>query len=85
MAQFLELGATSGGSYALSEDQSSLFLLGLGAAANFFAEVVYQDIIKELVDLNFNLIPGQTYPYLKYSKLGDVKYAELATTISTLV
>ncbi len=85
LAQFLELGATWGGSYALSEDQSSLFLLGLAAAANQFCEVVYQDILKELVDLNFSLIPGQSYPYLKYSKLGDVKYAELATTISTLV
>lgn len=85
LAQFLELGATGGGSYALSEDQSSLFLLGLAAAANQFCEVVFQDIIKELVDLNFSLIPGQNYPYLRYSKLGDVKYNELATTISTLV
>ena len=56
LAQFIDLGAeSSGGSYALSEDQSSLFTLGLTAIANEFAEVVNQDIISQLVAYNFDI------------------------------
>ncbi len=86
LAQFLELGAEGkGGSYALSEDQSSLFLLSLTTIAENIREIVNKQLIKELVDLNFVLQPNETYPQLKYGKIGTVQYKELADTLSTLL
>lgn len=85
LAQFLELGAGEGGSYALSEDQSSLFLLSLTTIAESIREIVNKNLIKELVDLNFSLDENETYPQLKYGKIGTIKYKELADTLSTLI
>lgn len=86
LAGFLDLGSKSGsgGSYALSEDQSSLFLLSLTAIAQQICDVFNREIIPELVDVNFNLAEGQGYPKLAFQKLGEVKYDELATSLSTL-
>lgn len=85
LAGFLELGkAGNGGSYALSEDQSSLFLLSLTALANQVCGTFNRHIIPELVDLNFDLVEGQRYPQLTFQKLGEVKYSEFATSLSTL-
>jgi phage gp29-like protein len=84
LAQFLELWAGSGGSYALSEDQSDLFLISLAAIARQIAETLNRDLIKQLVDLNFTLWENQTYPKLKFNKLGDVDYAKLSSSLSTL-
>lgn len=84
LAQFLELWATGGGSYALSEDQSDLFLISLSAIARQIAETLNKDLIKQLVDLNFTLAENQTYPKLKFNKLGEVDYAKLSSSLSTL-
>ena len=86
LAQFLELGADGGGgSYALSEDQSSLFTLGLTAIANQFCEVVNKELIEELVYYNFDLKANQTLPKLDFAKIGDVDYEKLTTAIDTVV
>ena len=86
LAQFIDLGAeSSGGSYALSEDQSSLFTLGLTAIANEFAEVVNQDIISQLVAYNFDIGEYQTIPYLTFSKIGDIDYEKLTNVISSII
>ena len=85
LAGFLDLGkAGAGWSYALSEDQSSLFLLSLTALANQICDIFNRDIIPELVDLNFTLSEWQKYPKLTFQKLGEVKYNELASSLSTL-
>lgn len=85
LAGFLDLGKTGGGgSYALSEDQSSLFLLSLTALANQICDVFNRHVIPELVDLNFDVAEGQRYPKLTFQKLGEVKYEELASSLSTL-
>ncbi|MFA9262981.1 MAG: hypothetical protein ACEQSB_06585, partial [Undibacterium sp.] len=84
LAGFLDLGKTGGGgSYALSEDQSSLFLLSLTALANQICDVFNRHVIPELVDLNFDVAEGQRYPKLTFQKLGEVKYEELASSLST--
>ncbi len=85
LAQFLELGGTGGGgSYALSEDQSSFFMLSLTAIAKQIAEKLNRELIPELVDLNFDIAPGQSYPKLCFNKLGEVDIAKLSTALSTL-
>lgn len=82
LAQFLELWDTESGSRALSEDQSSLFILWLNAIANQIAEVVNKYVIKELVDLNFNNV--EEYPVLRYQKLWEIDYEKISNTLSTL-
>lgn len=82
MAQFLELGDTQSGSKALSEDQSDLFLLSLGAVAKQIADTVNRFLIPQLVDYNFDGVT--TYPELKFEKIGSVDYQKIATILSTL-
>ena len=85
LAQFLDLGAGGkGGSYALSEDQSSLFILSLQAIANQIRDELNRCVIPELVDANFPIVESQTYPSIAYQKLGDVAYDKLATALASL-
>lgn len=84
LAQFLELGAGEGGSYALSEDQSSLFMLSLTAIAKQIAEKLNRELIPELVDLNFDIAENQSYPKICFNKLGEVDYTKLSSALSTL-
>lgn len=83
LAQFMELGAGGGGgSYALSEDQSSLFLQSNQAIAVYIRDIVNRFIIQRLVDYNFDT---DRYPTLTFDKLGDVKITDFASAIGTLV
>lgn len=67
LAQFINLGSTETGSYALSEDQSSFFLMALQAVANQITDVMNTYAIKPLVNVNWG--PQDKYPRLTYSKL----------------
>lgn len=84
LAQFLELGATGVGSYALSADQSRLFILSLEAVANYVRDCMNRYLIKKLVDYNFDVAPN-AYPELKVEKIGQVNGAELSTTLQRLI
>lgn len=66
----------------MSEDQSDLFLLSLGAVAKQIADTINRFLIPELVDLNFDGVTN--YPKIKFEKLGSVDYQKLATILSTL-
>lgn len=84
LAQFLELGSTEGtGSYALSEDQSGLFLQALEAFANNIKDTFNQYAIKQLVDLNFDGV--KYYPKLTYNGISRVDTDKLATAYSSLI
>lgn len=85
LAQFIELGAEGkGGSYALSEDHSDLFKLGLTAIANQVARVTNEFLIRELVDLNFDMQDGQEYPTLEFDKIGDIDIQKIIDGITAL-
>jgi hypothetical protein len=81
LAQFIELGSTNVGSYALSKDQSSFFLNAMDTIANNIESVINQDAIKQLVDLNFTV---KEYPKLNHGDLGTVNVEELANSIQAL-
>ena len=85
LAQFLELGATrsGGGSRALSQDHSDLFLKAMEAIANTARDVFNQQLIKELVDLNFNDV--KVYPVLDYSGITKVDITAFGTSYAALV
>lgn len=84
LAQFLELGQSSnGGSKALSENHSDIFLKGLESIANTIKNEINTNLIKELVDMNFDNVT--IYPKLDYSGITTVDVAALGTAYSQLV
>lgn len=82
LAQFLELGDTESGSKALSEDQSDLFLLSLGAIGKQICDIFNRFLIPELCDLNYDNIPE--YPKMTFEKLGSIDYEKFANVLSSL-
>lgn len=85
LAQFLELGQTSsgGGSRALSEDQSDLFLKAMESIATNIISVINKDLIPELVDMNFDGI--EIYPKLDFSGISRVDVKALSEAFGALV
>ena len=82
LAQFLQLGSTSVGSFALSNDQSKLFLLCLEAIANHIRDNINRYLIKKLVDFNFDVTD---YPTLRFEKIGNVDHNMLTTSLQRAV
>lgn len=82
LAQFLQLGSTSVGSFALSNDQSKLFILSLEAIANYIRDDINRNLIKKLVDYNFNVT---AYPELRFEKIGNVDHNMLTTSLQRAV
>ncbi|HVB24106.1 MAG TPA: DUF935 family protein [Ktedonobacteraceae bacterium] len=74
LAQFLDLAGSrsggSGGSRALSADQSQLFEKALEAIANEVVEELNINLIQQLCDLNWSKLPNG-YPKVIYSNIGD--------------
>ncbi len=87
LAQFLSLGGDAGsGSRALSEDHSKLFLLSEEAVAKNIQSSLQEQLIKQLVDLNFtkDQLPNG-YPTLTFSKIGDEDTSTMAESVNKLM
>lgn len=82
LANFLELGMGSTGSFALSNDLSDFFLGGLVHIADEICEK-FNRLIKALVILNYG--PQEKYPTLTYTDLNDKAGKELAEILGILV
>ncbi len=82
LAQFLDLGAGSLGSYALSADQTSTFHNNLTAIAKQIKDIINRYAIQQLVDLNYNNV--ENYPTLEFTKVGRINVDELSGAISRL-
>jgi len=80
LAQFIDLGSKSVGSYSLSKDQSQIFLQALDASAKSIEDVINEEI-KRLVDYNWTV---EEYPKLNHTDLGVKDIKELAEAIQTL-
>lgn len=80
LVQFIDLGSSNTGSYALAKDQSKLFLIALDAIGKQIEDVVNQEI-KKLVDYNWNV---EDYPKLTHSDLGIKDVEELSNAIQKL-
>lgn len=66
----------------MSEDQSDLFLLSLGAVAKQIRDTINRFLIPQLVDFNFDGV--EEYPEISFEKIGSVDYTKIATILSTL-
>ena len=83
LANFLELGQSGSGSYALGNDLSDFFLGGLEYIADQITEVINNALIPKLVKLNFP--DGVVRCELRHSGIRDKAGKELADIVQLLV
>ena len=82
LAQFMTLGSGSTGSFALSEDQSSFFLMALKAMGKNICNVINRYAIRELVDYNWEVTK---YPKITVSDLDSYDISKMAEALTKLV
>jgi len=83
LTQFMNLGQEGrGGSYALSSDQSNLFLMSLMSLLEDIAEVFNTQIIPQLVDWNFGT---KKYPKLVFTPFSDTIRSAIMDTFKNLL
>ena len=85
LAQFLSLGGDSGsGSRAVSADHSKLFLLSEEAVAKNIQATLQEQLVKQLVDLNYADLPNG-YPKITFSRIGDEDTTALSEAVNKLM
>ncbi len=83
MANFLLLGQSGSGSYALSYDLSDFFLNGLEHMADLICEEFNEGPIRELVDLNFG--KQAAYPKMVCSGITDKAGKEFSEILKNFI
>jgi len=82
LADFIDLGSGDKGSFALSRDKSSFFLMALGAMGKNICDTTNQYAIKPLVDYNFNV---KLYPRLEVLGLETRETMAYAKAVTDLM
>lgn len=83
LANFLELGMSGSGAYALSNDLSDFFLAGLSHIADEVVGVLNRDLIPCLI--KYNRGPRAKYPRLKHTGISDKAGKELSEIVKNYV
>ena len=83
LAQFIDLGSSGAGSYALSKDQTDFFTLSLQSSADYIAECLTKQLIEELVIMNFG--EQEEYPRFVFGQIGSIDYKEMSEALEKLV
>lgn len=84
LGQFLMLGTSgSGGSRAVSQDHSKLFMLSEEAVNRVFLDAIQEQLINQLVDLNFTDLPNG-YPKIVSSPVKEDDITALADALQKL-
>lgn len=83
LAQFILLGSSGTGSYALADKQAGVFTIALQAALARIADGINHQLVPKLLALN-GLNPAAA-PTLRPEKMQDVSLATLATFVNQLV
>ena len=85
MADFLMLGHEGTGSYALSEDKTSMFNTAISTFLDIICETFNSQGIPELIDLNGSHFSGITdYPELTHGDVGNEDIAKVASFIKEM-
>jgi hypothetical protein len=83
LANFMELGLSGSGSYALGSDLSDIFLNGIQLYANKICDQINRQVIKPLVIAKYGV--AKKYPYLKVTGINDKAGKEKAEIVTMLV
>lgn len=85
LAQFLLLGQTGGGgSRAVSQDHSRLFVKALISVARIWQIAFQRDVINDWADLNYSDLQNG-YPKLVFSTISDEDVPETSTAVNQLM
>jgi len=85
LAQFILLGTGGGGgAYALSRDQSDMFLDGLNYIVRLIEQVFHRDVVRKYLDINFGGSLDATRIKLRGLNLNKKAGSELALTLQQL-
>jgi hypothetical protein len=82
LAQFIDLGSNQG-SYALSKDQSSFFLLAEQYIADYLTEAFNKQLVRRLIDVNFG--EQEFYPEIMAPEIGSSDHSALTASYQRLV
>jgi hypothetical protein len=83
LTQFINLGQEGrGGSYALSSDQSNLFLMSIMSLLTDIAQVFNTQIIPQLIDWNFGT---GNYPTLEFTPFSDTIRSAIMSTFNNML
>lgn len=82
LAQFLNLGTTKNGSRAVGETHADLFEQSVQSVASTIADTINRYVIKDLVDLNFNVTD---YPKLRAGDISSEGLDTIATVVAQFV
>lgn len=85
LAQFLDLGAGGTGTYALSSDQSELFLYAITAKANYVSDVLNHDPgVAQLIRFNYPNVTPDHYPKVQHGDIGQRSLDKLGRSLMAL-
>lgn len=85
LADFIQLGHESVGSFALSSDKTNLFSMAICAFLDIICQTFNSQGIPALIDINGDHFAGVTdYPRLTHGDIEDVDLATMATYIKDM-
>ena len=85
LADFIQLGHESVGSFALSSDKTNLFSMAICAFLDIICQTFNSQGIPALIDINGDYFAGVTdYPRLTHGDIEDVDLATVATFIKDM-
>lgn len=85
LADFIQLGHESVGSFALSSDKTNLFSMAICAFLDIICQTFNSQSIPALIDINGDHFAGVTdYPRLTHGDIEDVDLATMATYIKDM-
>lgn len=85
LADFIQLGHESVGSFALSSDKTNLFSMAICAFLDIICQTFNSQGIPALIDINGDHFAGVTdYPRLTHGDIEDVDLATMATFINDM-
>lgn len=85
LADFIQLGHESVGSFALSSDKTNLFSMAICAFLDIICQTFNSQGIPALIDINGDHFAGVTdYPLLTHGDIEDVDLATMATFIKDM-
>ena len=84
LAEFLGIGETRVGSYAMHADKTALFLMSLRALANDITDTFDRHLIPKWCDMNWPNLNG-VYPKLRHTRLGRRDVGMVVDALSKLL
>jgi hypothetical protein len=83
LAQFMQLGSGQTGSWALSKDQSDMFLMGLNSVVKMITDTMNRYCIKPWIDMNFG--KQETYHELTCENITKTSNDDVLKALQTLM